>query len=220
MESKKEVKSQQAKAKKEAGKTLQESKQRLTSQVSKAYQKYRHHEEIWRSLEALLTLATVIILGLFAISPTVKAISDLLSEIKNKEELSGKMKTKIEQIIEAQVLFAQIQPEIGLIDQYYPIKLEMAQGLTQLLGLAQNQGLTITDLALGEIDFYQLPPSMEFSFSIQGDYLQSKKFLTFLYESRRGVVVESYQMSKDEKAQGEVINTKVEGDLLFFKKDG
>ena len=162
-----------------------------------------------------MTLFTVILLGIFAISPTVKAISGLLSEINNKEELSGKMGKKIGQMVEAQTLYAQVQQEVLLLDQYYPTSPEVALGFTQLAGLAQRQGLAITSLGVKEVDFNNLPPDLDFSFSLKGDYQQSKLFLSSFYQGRRGVIISSYQMSKDEEADGEVINTRLNGKMLF-----
>lgn len=187
----------------------------LIIQASKTYNQFRHQEEVWRSLEALLTLVTVILLGIFAISPTVKAISSLLSEISNKEELSGKMKTKIDQMIQSQTLYAQIQQEVFLLDQYYPNNPQLALGFTQLAGLAQKQGLQVSNLSLQEVNYNDLPVSLGFSFSVQGNYQQNKSFLSSFYQSRRGIMVDAYQMEKDEKAEGEVINTSFKGKMLF-----
>jgi len=187
----------------------------LIIQVSKTYDQFRHREEAWRSLEALLTLMTVILLGIFAISPTVKAISSLVSEINNKEELSEKMQGKIGQMIQAQTLYAQIQQEVFLLDQYYPSNPQLALGFTQLAGLAQKQGLTVSNLTLKEVDFNNLPLGLDFSFSVRGNYEQNKSFLSSFYQSRRGIVVDGFQMEKDEKAEGEVINTSFRGKMLF-----
>ena len=196
-------------------KLLDLSKSGLIIQASQTYEKFRYQDEIWRSLEALLTLLTVILLGIFAISPTVKAISGLLSEIKNREELSIGMKKKIEQMIEAQTLYAQVQREVFLLDQYYPASPQIALGFTQLAGLAQKQGLIISSLAVKEVDFNNLPSDLDFSFSTQGSYQQSKSFLSSFYQGRRGVIINSYQIDKDEKAEGEVINTRLSGKILF-----
>ncbi|MFH1602062.1 MAG: type 4a pilus biogenesis protein PilO [Candidatus Shapirobacteria bacterium] len=188
----------------------------LLIQVSRTYEKYRYQEEIWRSLEALLTLSTVILLSIFAIRPTVQAISGLVSEIRNKEELSLKMKKKIDQMIEAQTTYAQVQQEVFLIDQYYPYLPQLTEGLVQLTGLAQQEGLKINNLRLSQADFKNLPEGFEFSFSLQGNYSQSRNFLSSLFQIRRGTTIDNYQMEQDEEAQGELINTKINGSLLFF----
>lgn len=195
---------------------LTQGSKSLLIQVSKTYEKYRYQEEIWRSLEALLTLSTVILLSVFAIRPTVRAISSLVSEIRNKEELSLKMKKKIDQMIAAQTTYAQIQQEVFLIDQYYPYLPQLTEGLVQLAGLAQEKGLKINNLRVSRADFKNLPEGFEFNFSLQGNYNQSRNFLSSLFQIRRGIIINNFQMEQDEEAQGELINTKISGSLLFF----
>jgi len=186
--------------------------------AGRAYEKFRYQEEAWQSLEAILTLVTVIFLGILAISPTVRAISDLVSEINNKEELSGKMRVKINQMIETQVVYAQIQPEVFLLDQYYPKVPAITTGLAQLLGLAQQQGLSIDRLNLSAIDFSKLPLGLDFSLSIHGSYSQNKSYLSSLYQTRRGVEISGYQINKVEEEEGDLVETVIRGKLLFSKE--
>ncbi len=46
-------------------------------------------------------------------------------------------------MIQAPTVYAQIQLEVFLLEQYYPEQPQLATGFTQLAGLAQKQGLLV-----------------------------------------------------------------------------
>jgi len=196
------------------------SKNSFLIRAGKAYERYRAKEEIWRSLEAIMTLSTVILLSLFAIAPTVRAITDLLAEIKNKEELSVKMKNKINQLISAQVAYADLQGKLFLLDQYLPQQPQLASGVAQLVGITRQSGLVLEQVSLGQFDFAVLPPadslgSIRFSLRARGGYPEVKSFLSSFYQIRRSVRVNAYQVEKDKEAADRLV-LQISGELLFY----
>ena len=58
--------------------------------------------DIWPYLEATLTVFLVLFFVVFAIKPTVLAITSLLGEIKSRQILNEKMSVKINSLVSAQ----------------------------------------------------------------------------------------------------------------------
>jgi len=214
--------------KQEKKKTVSFAIQGSFVKVSKAYGKYKEREEIWRSLEAVMTLLTVILLLVFAISPTVRAISDLLAEIRNKRELSQRMKVKIDKVIGAQMSYANVQENIFLLDQYYPESPRLAEGAAQLVGIVKQHNLNLKQVGFSGFDFAKMMETKQtkkteenassgigFSLEAEGDYREIKSFLSAVYQARRGMTVSGYQVSPVKKEDSSEVMVQIEGKLLF-----
>jgi len=211
--------------KKTSSSTIQES----FVKASKTFGKYKEREEIWRSLEAVMTLLTAILLLVFAINPTVKAISDLLAEIRNKKELSQRMKVKIDKVIGAQMNYANVQENIFLLDQYYPEAPRLAEGAAQLIGIAKQHNLNLKQVGFSGFDFAKMmeikqakeaeknaSSGIGFFLEAEGDYREIKSFLSAVYQARRGMIVSGYQISPVEEEDSSKLTVHVEGRLLFY----
>ena len=209
-------------------------KTNLIIQASKTYGKYKKKEEVWRSLGAIMTLTTTIFLGFFAIWPTIKAITGLLAEIENREELSSAMKSKIDQTISAQTVYANVQQELFLLDQYFPKTPQMALGITQLIAIAQKNNLEIGQISFGKFDFVKMVGgekkeqvemqkeslgAISFSLEAKGSYQETKNFLSSVYQARRAIEISSYQFAAEEEETEEKLKLQLNGKLLFYREE-
>jgi Tfp pilus assembly protein PilO len=202
----------------------------LVLKANKFYKNYKDKEEVWRYGELVVTILVIAFFIIFAIRPTVKAISTLLSEIDNKQELSQKMASKINQVITAQTNYANVQQDINYLDQAYPQFPQLAEGAAQLVGLGIEKSLLLESLSFSEASMLteqkkevssqaKQKTGVSFSVSFSGDYQNIKLFLTDLRLLRRVFVINNYSISipKDVPASGWV-NLSLAGLLPYYQQ--
>jgi len=201
-----------------------DSKDSFVVKAGKAYRDYKEKEELWRYAEVVITLVTISFFIIFAIRPTVRAISGLLSEINNKEELSRKMRSKVNNVVEAQTNFAEIQEKIFLLDDSFPENYQLAQGASDLVGLALEDQLAVRGFSFSPVFF---PPvdlekgdtvsGISFNMSLRGSYQQAKAFVGRVKQLKRLVKVDRYSLSipKKQKESG-LLDVFLSGKLFYF----
>ncbi len=201
----------------------------LIFKASQMYKSHKDKEEVWRYGELTITLLAIAFFVVFAIRPTVKAISVLLSEIENKEELSQKMGEKINQVITAQTNFASIQDEIAYLDEAYPQFPQLARGGAQLAGLGIEKGLMMNSISFSEVSFFSNRPlakvvnkdqaitGIGYSASFSGDYNAVKSYLDDILKMRRVFVVDGYSIAVPDDLSAGLVNISVSGLLPYFK---
>jgi hypothetical protein len=202
---------------------------KLVLKADQFYKNYKDKEEVWRYGELVITILVVAFFIIFAIRPTVKAISTLLSEIDNKQELTKKMSSKINQVIAAQMNYANVQQDINYLDQTYPQFPKLAEGAAQLVGLAVEKSLVLESVSFSEADMYtkqkegvvindNQKDGVSFSASFFGDYQNVKSYLGDLRALRRVFVITNYSVSipEDISTSGWV-NLSVTGLLPYYQ---
>lgn len=77
--------------------------------------KKREETRFWQKTEIAGTFMLITFFLVFAVRPAILTITKLYGEIKQKEELSKKMKRKLQDIISAQVIFSDVQEKYFLV---------------------------------------------------------------------------------------------------------
>jgi len=96
--------------------------------------KQRQNAKFVQSFEIGITFFLSSFFLFFAIKPTSNTISTLMGDIKSKQALVKQMRTKINNVIQAQDVFSQIQTNYQLIDACLPDNPRFTQGLAQIKG--------------------------------------------------------------------------------------
>lgn len=147
---------------------------------------------------------------IFAIKPTIVTISELLAEIKAREELNQKLSTKIDQIFTAQSLYNQIYDQLYLLDQALPDNSEFAQFSQTLEGVRLENNLNLKTLNYAAIVLTEKEKpkaagqeNQDFSFSagLEGYYPNLKDFLKALFNQRRIIYINSLKINQEKKAK-------------------
>ncbi len=180
-------------------------------------------ENGWHILEAFLTLFLLLFLLLFALRPTILAISQLMGEIKARQHLAQKMQTKIGKLTQAQSVYFDFENDIDLLDDYYPEGLYFKHGVLQLLGTALENNLEVENVSLKK---WQLPKGtgergkLGFHFSAKGNYENIKNFLRTIYQVRRAIWIEVYNLAPAKTPLGakskSLLELNMDGYFLFF----
>lgn len=154
--------------------------------------------DIWPYLEATLTVFLVLFFVVFAIKPTVLAITSLLGEIKSRQILNEKMSVKINSLVSAQNSYFSAEEKLPLLDEYYPEKFDVAQGTSQLLGVALDHNIMSESFSANDLTFPDITSEkglIDFNYSGSGSYEDVMSFISDLYSSRRAIFIDSYSLS-------------------------
>ncbi len=194
---------------------------KIPEKIKKEIGDFFKSDQLWSYTEVTLTILLILFFIVFAIRPTVLAISSLLGEIRSREILSRQMGEKIEALVAAQNSYFLAEQKIGLLDDFYPEKINIAQGAAQIIGLALSYNIEITSMNFSQITFPNQTEEVGFiSFDFAGlsSYQNTKQFLTSLFSVRRMIKIESYTLKpkvEGDKVDPEKININIKGKLGF-----
>ncbi len=176
------------------------------------YSAYKNRQDVRVFMELLLTLATIAILVVFALRPTILTIIELVNQINAKEELIAKMDQKIQNLATAQSLYARESKRIGLLNSAIPTSPDPDKLMQQLQGVAAKNAVTVSSISVGEVVLLgegttqkkgrgrgiELPEgakSIDFSVNATGDYNLVKALLSDLEKTLRPTVFDSFTIS-------------------------
>lgn len=168
----------------------------------------REKTQQWAPTVAAIFLIAFFVI--FAIRPTIVTISELLAEIKAREELNEKLSVKINQILTAQTLYNQIYDRLYLLDQALPDNSEFAQFSQTVESARLENNLNLKALNYAAIILTEKEnqkttgqENQDFSFSagLEGYYPNLKSFLETLFNQRRIVYIDSLKISQEKKTE-------------------
>lgn len=105
------------------------------------------------SLALILSLLAVSFFGIFAIKPTMVTIADLVKTIKDKEEVSRLLQTKIEVLTTAQVNYEKIRPSLAEIEKILPSEALFLRLLAEINLLAWENEVVLESGSFGDFIF-------------------------------------------------------------------
>lgn len=194
---------------------------------------YRKRPDLKMFLEAILSLATILIFAVFALRPTLITIATLVREIRNKENLVAKTDEKITNLDQASELFSQKEPEITIAKEAVPISAEPDSLLRQIEGVAQKNNVRILGVSFGEIvlsgkekekkakeDVTPLPENaraLSFSVSVSSDYQNLLSFLSDLENLRRPSRIDAAGIASSQTAEGTTLTLVISGRTPYIQ---
>ncbi|MFA6249974.1 MAG: hypothetical protein WC686_00530 [Candidatus Shapirobacteria bacterium] len=158
--------------------------------------KQQDNEKFNRGLEITGTFILISFFLFFAIKPTAYTISSLLGDIRSKEELIKKMRTKINTVIQAQESFSLIQGKYRLVDSSLPDSARFNQAYTQVTGSLQSSGLNQSKIPFSLPLNSSYPASSHVSvfasnLALDASFSQAVNFINKLTNNRRLVDIKS-----------------------------
>jgi len=161
-------------------------------------------------LEILLSLATISFFGIFAIRPTLLTISQLIVDIKSKEETIATMDTKIKNLESAQQILLQETSRLPLLNTAVFDTPRPEIATRQFEGLANKNAVNILGLSFEKIvllgknettetstELKSLPEnsnSINLSVSATGSYQGLSSFLKDIENLRLPVQIDTVQI--------------------------
>lgn len=182
-------------------------------QLQPLYKHLRQQAENKKSYKYLEIGATFSLIAIFlftAIAPTASAISKLIGEIKSKQVLEKKLKSKINSIILAQDNYSLMQEKsrYQILESSFPSRPRYYESAMAFSSSSQNSNTTLKQLSFDTQKYdssNQTPGESKQLFgvnaSIQGDYPSSLKMINSIVNSRRLTDLESIQFSQIDKKE-------------------
>lgn len=201
---------------------------------------YNSHPDIKAYLEIILSLVTVIILGVFAIKPTLTTIAELNAEVQQKEQTDATLDQKISSLSTAQQNLNNNQSTLVLLDTAVPTSPMLQDYIKQLEALAIQNGVTIQNLQVDQVALVGTPiaisPAQEQTpeeatasaipagaseifliISISGAYPNLAGFLENIEDHRRPITIDSITSnSLDSETEGSTIQLTITGKIPYF----
>lgn len=110
--------------------------------------KQQENRKVAKSVEIGATLFFISFFLLFAIKPTALTISALIGDIKSKEILVKQMRKKINEVVEAQNRFAQVQGNYKLIDSCLPDSPRYFHAISQISQAFSTNNESVNDIGI------------------------------------------------------------------------
>jgi hypothetical protein len=105
--------------------------------------KQQDNQRFIQTLEIGITFAFISLFAWFAIRPAIITISGLVGDIKSKELMVQKMRSKINDIVVAQDNFSQIQERYSIVESAIPDHPAYSHLATQILGVSSQSNTTL-----------------------------------------------------------------------------
>lgn len=179
------------------------------------------------SLELLLSCVLIIVLGVFAIKPTLTTMAQLVKEIEEKEALNEQLEKKIAALTTAQKEFTAVQDRLYLLDESIPSEPEVVRVVKTLERTATDSKVLISSISLArlpddhaeaELPFSQMKQQvLPMSVQLTGDYVAIRSFVENLLSNRRTFTITSVAFSVGERRdEGERLTATIGLDVPYY----
>lgn len=167
-------------------------------------------------IEITITLFVISFFLFFAIKPTSETISKLLGDIKTKQILTTKMKSKIDQVIVAQDNYSQIQEKYYLVEDALPSIPNYSDAYNQL-----SYALLQSNLKLDKFVFTQSDKNFfTTKIATSSSFASSLNLISNLLNSRRIFNMSSLTFSQEDQSNSNgQINLSLPLEIFFYKYD-
>lgn len=162
--------------------------------------KQRDNRRFVERLEIAATFVLVSFFLFFAIRPTVLTISTLLGDIESKKILRQELRSKINDVIQAQESFSEVQERYQVINNSLPDKPNYYQAAYQLQKTGESLGININKIAFNLSDTHgTIPANVEpytIYLDVNGDFSSSTKLVSDLLNNQRIMEIKSINFSR------------------------
>jgi Tfp pilus assembly protein PilO len=173
----------------------------------------------------VLTLVATIILGLFAVSPTLSTIANLQKQIDDSTFVNQKLQQKINDLSTLQQKYANVQSDLPVITDAIPTSAQIPLLVAQIQTVAQNASLKLDSFQTFEVDLSKVTvinknySSFDFGLSAEGSYQQITDFLDNLTNFQRIITIANISVSKSNNTNNTNGTLQLNvGGATFFKK--
>ena len=192
-------------------------------QIQPLYQHVRRQAENKKTVKYVEIGTTFSLIAVFlfaAIAPTASAISKLIGEIKAKELTVKEMKTKINNLVQAQENYAAFQEKYQVLESSYPSSQEFYQSASNFSAITRESSSIIRsvnfNLSEHETTFDSKNPSYIVSMLIDGNYYSILQTIKKITESRRLMDINSIQVKTPENNQPNTVVLNISTGLFYL----
>jgi len=162
--------------------------------------KQKENQKFIRTVEIASTFSLITFFLIFAIRPTFLTISSLLGEIKAKETSSKLMKSKINNLIQAQDNFAQVQERYQVINSSLPDRNSFSTLYDQLQSSARQSAFSLETLSFSlnkntAIPSFEAAKNYQVSLTSPAPFTSFVNFVDVISQNRRLIDISNLTFS-------------------------
>jgi len=168
-----------------------------------------------------LTILASILLGVFAINPTLSTIGNLQKQIDDDKFVENKLEEKINNLSILQEKYTSIENDLPIVYSAVPKNTEMSLAIGQFQSIAKNSNIKIDAIqTFGPVDLISAPPygpysSFDFEISGKGSYEDIKTFITNLDNFQRIINISNISLSKSVDITNSDLALSIKGTAYF-----
>jgi len=192
--------------------------------------KQRENEKFSKSVENIATITLIVFFLIFAVRPTILTISALVGDIKSKEVLQKQMRLKINNIIQAQDTFSQVQERYSVINSSLPDSPQYANIAYQIQALGQSTGCYLDQINFDIRSSKSSGSLSSYNIKLGGplDFPAILSFLEQLSQFRRLLHVNSLSFSaspvdigqpESSSSASQLVNFSLSSDIFYWQND-
>nr|MBI5455638.1 type 4a pilus biogenesis protein PilO [Candidatus Levybacteria bacterium] len=178
-------------------------------------------EKTQKYTSIILTLITSILLGIFALGPTLSTITTLQKQLEDDKFVEKKLSEKINNLSLLQQAYSGLENDLPIVFAAVPKKSEIPLLLASVQGLAKESNVTlinfqtfpteVSDRAVSAKKF----SSYDFNLTIKGDYQNMIIFMDRLVNFQRVTTVGNIAISKTVEISVVYLQLNIRGTAYF-----
>lgn len=159
-------------------------------------------EKTQKYLTIVLTLVASIILGVFALGPTLSTIASLQKQLEDDKFVEQKLREKINNLSVLQQKYASIESDLPIIYDALPKTSQIPLVTAQIQAVANDTGVKVTNFQTFQAEVSHTAVSTKkfaaysFSVNVQGTYQNMTGFMDKLVNFQRIVSIENVSITK------------------------
>ena len=169
----------------------------------------------------ILSLAASIILGLFAVGPTISTIANLQRQLDDDKFIEQKLQEKINNLSILQAKYSSLQKDLPLVFTAIPKGSEIPSLLAQMQGLSKESNIALDSFQTfkvqisKDLDLNKKYSSFDFGLKIKGDYQSLLTFMDKLSNFQRIITLNSVAITKSTENNNQTLQLNIKGTAYF-----
>lgn len=171
----------------------------------------------------VLTLIASILLGIFALSPTLSTISKLQKQLEDDKFVEQKLQQKINNLSLLQQAYASIEQDLPIIFNAVPEKSEIPLLAASIQALANESGVRIINFQTFPVEVSDRAvsgkkfSSYDFTITVSGEYQNMLTFMSKLTNFQRITTLGNIAISKTIDINKTNLQLTIRGSVYFKK---
>ena len=166
-----------------------------------------------------LTIVALIFFGIFAINPTLSTIAKLQKELSDNQFVDQQLQTKINNLSTLQTSYANLQPDISVIDEAVPKTPQAPILIAQIQSVANETNISILNAQVLPVQLSQATGTQtngSFSFTVLGQGSEDNiyKFISNLANMQRIISLDQITVTRQDDGTGN-FQASIRGSGLF-----
>lgn len=178
-------------------------------------------EKTQKYLTIILTLVASIILGVFALSPTLSTIVSLQKQLEDDKFVKQKLEEKINNLSVLQQKYSGLKDSLPTVYDAVPKNSQIPLLMAQLQALANESGILLVNLQTFQVDVSQAAlsnkkfASYDFGISVKGNYQNMLTFINKIINFQRVITIENISITKVTEINTTELKLNIKGTAYF-----